>query len=207
MWAPRLCITSTWLHKTYTHHHVCISNKYKSPVNNCFCCHVCAAESDCIHSRCHQPDYRRGTQVWRQVQCLLHAQKWVWEVEQPPAPLRRKVWVCHLDLVYSWATSGVWNFRLCFPVNKKIEKEVEEYEATYRGRELPGFINYRTFETMVKEQIKQLEEPAVKKLKDVGGKWLYELHIHPVAAFTISNKFPFFKAAVSSCFPISSRCC
>uniref|UniRef100_A0AAQ5YD14 Interferon-induced GTP-binding protein Mx n=1 Tax=Amphiprion ocellaris TaxID=80972 RepID=A0AAQ5YD14_AMPOC len=49
---------------------------------------------------------------------------------------------------------------------EKIEKEVEEYEERYRGRELPGFINYKTFEVMVKEQIKQLEEPAVKKLRD-----------------------------------------
>uniref|UniRef100_A0A8C6V0J1 Interferon-induced GTP-binding protein Mx n=1 Tax=Neogobius melanostomus TaxID=47308 RepID=A0A8C6V0J1_9GOBI len=38
----------------------------------------------------------------------------------------------------------------------------------YRGKELPGFINYKTFEAMVKEQIKQLEEPAVKRLKDAG---------------------------------------
>uniref|UniRef100_A0AAQ5YT63 Interferon-induced GTP-binding protein Mx n=1 Tax=Amphiprion ocellaris TaxID=80972 RepID=A0AAQ5YT63_AMPOC len=38
--------------------------------------------------------------------------------------------------------------------NRKIEKEVEEYEERYRGRELPGFINYKTFEVMVKEQIK-----------------------------------------------------
>lgn len=52
--------------------------------------------------------------------------------------------------------------------NEKIEKEVEEYENTYRGKELPGFINYKTFEAMVKEQIKQLEEPAVKRLKDAG---------------------------------------
>nr|XP_046240532.1 interferon-induced GTP-binding protein Mx isoform X1 [Scatophagus argus]XP_046240533.1 interferon-induced GTP-binding protein Mx isoform X2 [Scatophagus argus] len=52
--------------------------------------------------------------------------------------------------------------------NRRIEKEVEEYEEKYRGRELPGFINYKTFEFMVKEQIKQLEEPAVKRLKEVG---------------------------------------
>ncbi|XP_049893069.1 interferon-induced GTP-binding protein Mx isoform X3 [Epinephelus moara] len=52
--------------------------------------------------------------------------------------------------------------------NKRIEKEVENYEEKYRGRELPGFINYKTFEVMVKEQIKQLEEPAVKRLKDIG---------------------------------------
>lgn len=44
-----------------------------------------------------------------------------------------------------------------------------EYERKYRGRELPGFVNYKTFEGMVKEQIKQLEEPAVLKLKEVSG--------------------------------------
>nr|QGU21439.1 interferon-induced GTP binding protein Mx [Planiliza haematocheilus] len=71
--------------------------------------------------------------------------------------LRRQFgqWKHHLDI------SGQ-NF------NRKIEKEVEEYEERYRGRELPGFINYKTFEVMVKEQIKQLEEPAVRKLKEIG---------------------------------------
>uniref|UniRef100_A0A3B3BJC1 Interferon-induced GTP-binding protein Mx n=1 Tax=Oryzias melastigma TaxID=30732 RepID=A0A3B3BJC1_ORYME len=53
--------------------------------------------------------------------------------------------------------------------NRKIEREVGDYEDRYRGRELPGFINYKTFEVMVKEQVKQLEEPAIRKLKDIGG--------------------------------------
>uniref|UniRef100_A0AAR2IPB2 Interferon-induced GTP-binding protein Mx n=1 Tax=Pygocentrus nattereri TaxID=42514 RepID=A0AAR2IPB2_PYGNA len=52
--------------------------------------------------------------------------------------------------------------------NKRIEKEVNAYEEKYRGRELPGFINYKTFEVMVKEQIKKLEEPAIRKLKEVS---------------------------------------
>ncbi|KAL0978541.1 hypothetical protein UPYG_G00171880 [Umbra pygmaea] len=52
--------------------------------------------------------------------------------------------------------------------NRRIEAEVADYEKTYRGRELPGFINYKTFEVMVKDQIKQLEEPAIKKLKDIS---------------------------------------
>ncbi|XP_070301235.1 interferon-induced GTP-binding protein Mx2 isoform X2 [Salvelinus sp. IW2-2015] len=64
-------------------------------------------------------------------------------------------WKAHLD------RSGK-NF------NKKIEKEVADYEKRYRGRELPGFINYKTFEVIVKDQIKQLEEPAVKKLKEIS---------------------------------------
>ncbi|KAJ8246756.1 hypothetical protein GJAV_G00255050 [Gymnothorax javanicus] len=52
--------------------------------------------------------------------------------------------------------------------NQRIEKEVLEYEVKYRGRELPGFINYKTFEGLVKDQLKKLEEPAVKKLKGVA---------------------------------------
>uniref|UniRef100_A0A4W6D500 Interferon-induced GTP-binding protein Mx n=1 Tax=Lates calcarifer TaxID=8187 RepID=A0A4W6D500_LATCA len=66
---------------------------------------------------------------------------------------------------------GRWNIHLDqsgLNGNKRIDREVEEYEERYRGRELPGFINYKTFEVMVKEQIKQLEEPAVQKLKDIG---------------------------------------
>ncbi|XP_075952229.1 interferon-induced GTP-binding protein Mx [Anarhichas minor] len=66
---------------------------------------------------------------------------------------------------------GKWNAHLDQSGNKfnqKIEKEVEGYEERYRGRELPGFINYKTFEVMVKQQVKQLEEPAVKKLKDIA---------------------------------------
>ncbi|KAG7463692.1 hypothetical protein MATL_G00179310 [Megalops atlanticus] len=51
--------------------------------------------------------------------------------------------------------------------SRRIEDEVHEYEVKYRGRELPGFINYKTFEVLVKDQIKLLEEPAVKKLKEV----------------------------------------
>ncbi|KAL0978542.1 hypothetical protein UPYG_G00171890 [Umbra pygmaea] len=52
--------------------------------------------------------------------------------------------------------------------NNRIENEVANYEKMYRGSELPGFINYKTFEGMVKEQIKQLEEPAMKKLKEIS---------------------------------------
>ncbi|XP_036955983.1 interferon-induced GTP-binding protein Mx isoform X4 [Acanthopagrus latus] len=71
--------------------------------------------------------------------------------------LRREFrkWIVHLD------HSGE-------KFNERIENEVEEYEERYRGRELPGFINYKTFEFMIKEQIKQLEEPAVKRLKDIA---------------------------------------
>ncbi|KAA0722604.1 Interferon-induced GTP-binding protein [Triplophysa tibetana] len=62
--------------------------------------------------------------------------------------------------------------------NKKIEKEVDKFEAKYRGRELPGFINYKTFEKLVREQIKTLEEPALRTLKavsDMGKKRFIQL--------------------------------
>lgn len=45
-----------------------------------------------------------------------------------------------------------------------------QYEQKFRGRELLGCINYKTFEEIVKEQIGQLEEPALLKLKEISGK-------------------------------------
>uniref|UniRef100_A0A672Z9U5 Interferon-induced GTP-binding protein Mx n=1 Tax=Sphaeramia orbicularis TaxID=375764 RepID=A0A672Z9U5_9TELE len=54
--------------------------------------------------------------------------------------------------------------------NSKLEKEVAQYDIRYRGRELPGFISYKTFERMIKEQITLLEKPAVQKLEDVAEK-------------------------------------
>ncbi|XP_053472105.1 interferon-induced GTP-binding protein Mx2-like, partial [Ictalurus furcatus] len=52
--------------------------------------------------------------------------------------------------------------------NKRIEKEMQAYEEKYRGRELPSFLNYKTFEVIVKGQIKQLEEPAIRRLKEIS---------------------------------------
>jgi len=46
---------------------------------------------------------------------------------------------------------------------------VWKYEDQYRGREFPGFTNYRTFEDIIKEQIIELEEPAVEILNNVIG--------------------------------------
>lgn len=78
-----------------------------------------------------------------------------------------------------FSVSLLWFYFLChkFPpiaVNQHIEREVNQYEKRYRGRELPGFINYKTFEDMVKEQIKKLEVPAVLKLKEVTGTSYYD---------------------------------
>ncbi|NP_001297130.1 interferon-induced GTP-binding protein Mx1 [Mustela putorius furo] len=50
---------------------------------------------------------------------------------------------------------------------KAIYKQIEKFENRYRGRELPGFVNYKTFEIIIKQQIKELEEPAVDMLHTV----------------------------------------
>ncbi|XP_065110264.1 interferon-induced GTP-binding protein MxB-like [Paramisgurnus dabryanus] len=53
-------------------------------------------------------------------------------------------------------------------LKKKIECEVYIFETMYRGRELPGFISYKIFEKLVREQMKTLEEPALKTLKTIS---------------------------------------
>ncbi|XP_052650616.1 interferon-induced GTP-binding protein Mx-like isoform X2 [Harpia harpyja] len=54
-------------------------------------------------------------------------------------------------------------------VKKNVPSKVWKYEDQYRGREFPGFTNYRTFEDIIKEQIIELEEPAVQILNNVIG--------------------------------------
>lgn len=50
-----------------------------------------------------------------------------------------------------------------------LYKEVYTFEMQYRGRELPGFVNYKTFENIIRRQIKTLEEPAMEMLHKVTG--------------------------------------
>ncbi|XP_071286271.1 interferon-induced GTP-binding protein Mx-like [Agelaius tricolor] len=50
---------------------------------------------------------------------------------------------------------------------KTVPGKVWKYEDQYRGREFPGFSNYRTFEDIIKEQIRELEEPAIEILNNV----------------------------------------
>uniref|UniRef100_A0A8C8SLD4 Uncharacterized protein n=1 Tax=Pelusios castaneus TaxID=367368 RepID=A0A8C8SLD4_9SAUR len=45
------------------------------------------------------------------------------------------------------------------------------FEKQYRGRELPGFISYKTFESIVRQQVTALEEPAIEILKKVTGEF------------------------------------
>ncbi|XP_036098626.1 interferon-induced GTP-binding protein Mx2 [Molossus molossus] len=50
-------------------------------------------------------------------------------------------------------------------VNSVIHEEVSKYESQYRGKELLGFINYKTFETIVQQYIEQLVDPALNMLQ------------------------------------------
>lgn len=52
-----------------------------------------------------------------------------------------------------------------------MKEEVWSFENQYRGRELPGFINYKTFEAIVKQQIMSLKSPAIMMLKTVTGEF------------------------------------
>ncbi|XP_036206139.1 interferon-induced GTP-binding protein Mx1 isoform X2 [Myotis myotis] len=48
-----------------------------------------------------------------------------------------------------------------------IFRQIRKFENQYRGRELPGFVNYKTFETIIKKQVQTLEEPAVEMLHKI----------------------------------------
>ncbi|NXO66739.1 MX protein, partial [Phainopepla nitens] len=52
---------------------------------------------------------------------------------------------------------------------KNVPDRVWKYEDQYRGREFPGFSNYGTFEDIVKQQIRELEQPAIGVLNNVIG--------------------------------------
>ncbi|XP_005151864.3 interferon-induced GTP-binding protein Mx-like [Melopsittacus undulatus] len=54
-------------------------------------------------------------------------------------------------------------------VNETVPGKAWKYEEQYRGREFPGFTNYRTFEDIIREQIMELEEPAIEILNRVIG--------------------------------------
>ncbi|XP_048202167.1 interferon-induced GTP-binding protein Mx1 isoform X2 [Perognathus longimembris pacificus] len=64
-----------------------------------------------------------------------------------------------------WSTRIENNFKKGFDT---LHKKIWAYEQQYRGRELPGFINYRMFESITKEQIKGLEGPAVDMMYKIS---------------------------------------
>lgn len=64
----------------------------------------------------------------------------------------------------SWSKEIEKNFEKGYAV---LYNEVWTFEKQYRGRELPGFVNYKTFENIIRRQIKTLEEPAIEMLHKV----------------------------------------
>ncbi|KAF7251042.1 Interferon-induced GTP-binding protein Mx1 [Varanus komodoensis] len=59
-------------------------------------------------------------------------------------------------------------------ISEKVEvggilKEVSTFDTKYRGKELPGFVSYRTFQEIVKMNIEMLRSPAIELLKEVAA--------------------------------------
>ncbi|KAK7812280.1 hypothetical protein U0070_024434 [Myodes glareolus] len=67
---------------------------------------------------------------------------------------------------FLWSKEIEKNFQSGYDI---LYNEVWKFEKQYRGRELPGFVNYKTFENIIRSQIKVLEEPAVEMLHKVTG--------------------------------------
>ncbi|MBN3290964.1 MX3 protein, partial [Polypterus senegalus] len=54
-----------------------------------------------------------------------------------------------------------------FKLGNNLWYEIESSIERYRGKELPGFVNYATFEIFVKNRIDNLEEPSLDILRKV----------------------------------------
>ncbi|XP_066226246.1 interferon-induced GTP-binding protein Mx2 [Saccopteryx leptura] len=50
-------------------------------------------------------------------------------------------------------------------VKNIIHEEVSKYDKQYRGKELIGFVSYKTFKTIVQQYIQQLVDPAINMLQ------------------------------------------
>ncbi|KAM5180976.1 interferon-induced GTP-binding protein Mx2-like [Mantella aurantiaca] len=51
--------------------------------------------------------------------------------------------------------------------SREIRSDVLVYENQHRGRELPGFISFKTFEHIARKQIQSFEHPAIIQLKEI----------------------------------------
>ncbi|XP_018413356.1 PREDICTED: interferon-induced GTP-binding protein Mx2-like [Nanorana parkeri] len=49
-----------------------------------------------------------------------------------------------------------------------LRDDVKIYEDQHRGRELTGFVSFRTFENVARKQIQTFEEPAIVKLNEIA---------------------------------------
>ncbi|XP_040194996.1 interferon-induced GTP-binding protein Mx2-like [Rana temporaria] len=48
-----------------------------------------------------------------------------------------------------------------------LRDDIKIYEEQHRGREMTGFVNFRTFENIAKKQIQTYEDPAIVKLNEI----------------------------------------
>ncbi|XP_048105780.1 interferon-induced GTP-binding protein Mx1-like [Alosa alosa] len=53
--------------------------------------------------------------------------------------------------------------------SKEIINVVEQYDEKHRGRELPGFSNYKVFEVVVQKLVMKLLDPALHTLRAIRG--------------------------------------
>ncbi|XP_070322899.1 interferon-induced GTP-binding protein Mx1 isoform X2 [Odocoileus virginianus] len=86
------------------------------------------------------------------------------EGEEFVGPLESRLFTQVRAEFCKWSSVVEKNFQQGY---KDILTEIKQFENRYRGRELPGFVNYKTFEIIIKKQVKILEEPAVDMLHTV----------------------------------------
>lgn len=60
-------------------------------------------------------------------------------------------------------------------VKNIIHEEVSKYDRQYRGKELMGFVSYKTFESIVRQYLEELVDPALGMLQTVVGEDLCRL--------------------------------
>ncbi|CAJ0957376.1 unnamed protein product [Ranitomeya imitator] len=77
---------------------------------------------------------------------------------------KQKLFTTIRKIFYKWETK-LKESADDFP--RELKDDVNSFENQHRGRELTGFINFKTFENIAKNQIKTYEEPAINKLKEV----------------------------------------
>ncbi|XP_076129159.1 interferon-induced GTP-binding protein Mx2-like isoform X3 [Alosa pseudoharengus] len=71
---------------------------------------------------------------------------------------------------------------------KMVQDAAKEYDLKHRGRELPGFSNYKVFEMVVQKLVKNLEGPALETLKVIRE--TVQAQLNDVSKTCFSN-YPF----------------
>ncbi|XP_039225181.1 interferon-induced GTP-binding protein Mx-like isoform X2 [Crotalus tigris] len=74
-----------------------------------------------------------------------------------------------IEISQSEETTGLFSPGNKIKVNNFTYRGTRNFEHISRGRELPGFVNFKVFEDAIKWQIEKLEYPAIAVLKEVAG--------------------------------------